>query len=337
MLNLNGEKRIHDYSSACTFYMFAVVVLLLCQAVAGFVSAAVGDPEFSKDGIFNTSFMIVVQLCSAAFIVTYTKLTKRTLNFKFVDGRSSGKRVSPLPYILAAVAAGVLLCGMFLPTMWYGYFTRYVLGIPPEFGTIELDTPASVAMIVIASVFMAPVCEEIIYRGVLFNGLKSEISTLKAVILSALAFMLMHMSPVQVVFQLALGVVGALIMHASKKLLPCIIMHSVANALALVIELTPLGVALNGCVAWLTANVAAAVFITLGLFVGAGALLFVIIRFGMRAKPDAANEENETSVTAQPRDETLAALRKKDGTFKYAIGAGICATLLIVNTVVSVL
>lgn len=320
--------------------MLAVVVLLLCQAVAGFVSAAVssGDPEFSENGIFNTSFMIVVQLCTAAFIVLYTKLTGRAFNFRFVNGQSRNDRVSPLPFVLSFVAAAVLLCGMFLPTIWYGYFTRYVLGVPPEFGTIKLDTPASVAMIVIASVFMAPVCEEIVYRGVLFNGLKSEISTLKAVMLSALAFMLMHMSPAQVVFQFALGVVGAFMMNACKRLLPCILMHASANALALVIELTPLGGALNSCVAWLTGNVAAAVFITLGLFVGAGALLYVIIRFGMRA--ERGERENSTvaeKAEADGRDEVLAAMRKKDGTFKYAIGAGICATLLIVNTVVSVL
>ncbi len=339
MLNVNDEKRAYDYSSSCTFYMVAVVVLLLCQAVAGFVSAAVGDPEFAKDGVFNTAFMIAVQLCSAAFIVLYTRFKKRRFNFQFVNEHTRDARVSPLQFVLPAVAALVLLCGMFLPTTWYGFFTQYVLRVPPEFGSIVLDTPASVVMIVIASVFMAPICEEIIYRGVLFNGLKSEMSSLKAVLLSALAFMLMHMSPAQVVFQLSLGVVAACIMNACKRLLPCIIMHAAANAFALVIELTPLGATLGSCVVWLTNNVAAAVFITLGLFVVAGALLFVIVKFGFGKKPavDDGVAETPANGATDGRDEMLAAMRKKDGTFKYIIGAGICATLLIVNTVVSVL
>ncbi|MDE6401578.1 MAG: CPBP family intramembrane metalloprotease [Clostridiales bacterium] len=362
---LNGTKRIerkYDYCGACTFYLGAIVMTIICQAIAGVVSSAlVGKyPDISKNGDFNTAFMIFVQAANLGFIALFSKLNGYKLNFSIVKNQDDGKAITPSVIIVPVVAAGVLLVGMYLPTIWYGYFTRYALHVPPDFGQLNLTTPSSIAMVVIASVFFAPVCEETIYRGVLFNGLKQERTLIKAVLLSALAFMLMHMSPVQVVFQFALGVASAFIMHRSKRLLPSVLLHAAANALALVMELTPLSGALSNCVAWLTNNVAAAFFITLGLFVACGGALFVLVRFGFdlpalfrrngrgadkadRAAERNGNEEQRKVSTEQDnntpdriRDEIKAAARKKDGTFRFWAGIAICAVLLVINLVVTV-
>lgn len=345
---LNGSKfRKYDLCEACMFYLGAVVVLLAGQAAAGVIAYALGDKiaDPAANGVFNTAFMIVLQLISAAFIVVYTRCTKRSFNFSFIGEGETSKAKNPLYYVLPIVAAIVLMAGMFLPTMWYGYFTQYVLRVPPEAGQVDMSRPASVACIVIASVFLAPLCEETIYRGVLFGGLKSGYGVVKAVLLSALAFMLMHMNVSQVVFQFALGVTSAVIMWAGGRLVSCIILHAAANSLALVIELTPLGVALGGCVEWLTQNVVAAVFITLGFALVAAALMFVIVKFGfMRVGEAARAEDNDANGNAAElgqadgeREVLIADMRKKDGRMRYIIAASICGVMLVVNTVAIVL
>lgn len=336
MLNA-GEIKTHDYCSSCMFYLGAIAVNIVAQALAGVVSAAlVGSfPDIAKNGDFNTAFMIVIQVLTGLYIFLYNKLLRRKFNFVVFN---EGQKTRPhfTAFVVPVAAAVVLMCGMFLPTMWYGYFTQYLLNISPEVGQIDLSTPSSVVMIVIASVFLAPICEETVYRGVLFNGLKSEFSAVKAAMLSALAFMLMHMSPAQVVFQFALGVLSAFIMYKTGRLVSCIILHASANALALVIELTPFGGVLSSCVEWLTRNIAAAVFITLALFVAAGAILFVLVRFCIKGRAEPKADEQNMSPERLAAYEATAALRRKDGTFRYIVAATICGVLFIINTVVGI-
>ncbi|MCM1367663.1 MAG: CPBP family intramembrane metalloprotease [Roseburia sp.] len=361
MLRTGAEKRTYyDYDSSCMFYLCAIVVGLVCQAAAGLVAAALADkyPNISQNGNFNTAFMIVVQIANGAFIVLFSRLCGKKIRPTFFKSTRDVK-TDVLYIAVPVVCAAVLMIGMYLPTVWYGYFIHDAVGVPWSAGEIELDGAASVVMIVIASVLLAPVCEETIYRGVLCDGLEQRFSAVKAALLSALAFMLMHMSPMQVVFQFALGALSAFIIIRTKRILPSVVLHACANALALVMQMTALGDVLNGCVEWLTRNIAAAFFITLALFVCGGALLYVLVRFLLKRAPDAddnaRNVDNADSVenasaqaNGQGETDSLAArqaqaapvldeLKKKDGTFKYWTGVGLCAIMFVINLIVSVL
>lgn len=335
-MNENSE-RTYDCCSSCTLYLGAIIITLLCQAVAGVAATALNGvvPDIAKNGDFNAAFMIVIQIAVFAFVLLYGKRTKRAFNFVALNEGQNGKPHFTA-FVVPVAAAAVLMCGMFLPTVWYGYFTQYALGIPPETGQINVQTPSAVVMLVIASVFFAPVCEETVYRGVLFNGLKSEYSPLKAVMLSALSFMLMHMSPMQVVFQFSLGVLSAFIMYESGRLISCVLLHASANALALVIELTPFGAALNGCVEWMTHNVAAATFITLGLIIAAGGILFVLVKYCFKNKAELC-AESDRSESEKVKDEMLSAMRKKDGFVRYCIAVAICGVMFVLNAVTGML
>lgn len=338
----SGTFKKYDYCGACTFYLGAIIVTLICQAVSGVISASItmSNPDFANNADFNTAFMIFVQLANVAFIILFSKLNRYKFDFAYIT-RNGGGRVEPSTFVVPVVGAGLLMIAMYLPTLWYGYFTTYALGMSPELGNINLDTASSVVMIVIASVFLAPVCEEIIYRGVLFNGLKQSRSVLNAVMLSALAFMLMHMSPVQVVFQFALGAASAYIMHRSGRMLPSVLFHASANALALVMQMTPFAGVLVGCEAWLTSHIAAAVFITIGLAALGGGALYALIRFGFDVKflgnAPAYSTVTEQSDEGVVKDRAVVEARKKDGTFRYWVGISICGVVFIAALIVSVL
>lgn len=367
MLKNTEKLKAYDYSGACTFYLGALIVTLLVQGVAGIVSAALerSFPGIAQNGDFNTAFMIVIQLANACFIYFYTRLRRNKFDFTFVRRDGDGKGVTPSVIIVPVIAAGVLMVAMYLPTLWYGYLT-HAMGVPPSAGEIDLTTPSSIVMIIIASVALAPVMEETIYRGVLLHGLNREKSVVKAVAFSALAFTLMHMNIMQVVFQLALGVLSACVALSAKRLLPSIILHATANALALVMQLTPLAGVLASYELWLTQNIAAAFFITLGLFVAGGGILFLLVKFGFDVKGamaklkgkskeneiekpeketvDARDEAGEKAKSENPDNDTAnkvtavkRAATRSDGTFKYFIGLGISVVMLIVNLVTVIL
>ncbi len=360
MLKTSDDRRIsYGYDSSCTFYLGAVIVTLVCQAFAGVVSAALEKsvPDIASNPDFNTAFMIFIQLCNLGFILLFTKLRGYKSNFTLVNDSVSGKPITPLLVVLPIIGAVVFMAAVYLPTVWYGYFT-VAIGIPEDAGAIELTTVSSTVMLVVASVFLAPVFEETIYRGVLLNGLKTELSAGKAILMSALAFMLMHMSPLQVVVQFALGAVSGYLMIRSRRLLPSVLLHASANATALVIQLTDFGGVLASCVQWLTHNIAAAVFITLGLFVVGGAVLVAgidlacggdlvkkifIYRSGAGepvkeasepAEAESVNSEKESAEAPEHIKSTATRLaKKKSGTFKYWLGIAICGLMFVLNMV----
>lgn len=279
MLKSFKNNAAYDFGGACSFFLGEVIVLLVCQGLASVIAtvAEIAGQSIAANGDFNTAFMIFIQLAVVGYAFAFSKARKKKFNFVYINDES-GKAPRVADFVVPIFAAAIIMAGMFLPATWYGYFTQ-AIGIPPDFGEIELNTVSSIVMMVIATTICAPIVEETVYRGVLFHGLKSKQSVVKAALLSALAFMMMHMNPLQVVYQFALGVLAAFIVYRSGKLISSIILHAVSNALALVMSMTPFGGVLAGCEMWLTQNIAAAVFITLGLFVGGGLALFLLVRF----------------------------------------------------------
>ena len=93
---------------------------------------------------------------------------------------------------------------------------------------------------VLLVVAVAPaVCEEIMFRGVLLNGLKS-FGKVGSVLLCGALFALYHQNPAQTLYQFCCGVAFALIAVRSGSVLPTVLAHFFNNAFILL--LTKFGV-----------------------------------------------------------------------------------------------
>ncbi len=87
----------------------------------------------------------------------------------------------------------------------------------------------SVVLTLIGMSVMAPICEEITFRGFLFNGIKGISSVIKAALISSLLFGLMHLNLNQFCYAFVLGVILALANQASGSTWTSVIMHSIYN------------------------------------------------------------------------------------------------------------
>lgn len=75
-----------------------------------------------------------------------------------------------------------------------------------------------------------PVCEEFVFRGIIFQGLRSATGRIIAsVVLSAVFFGLMHLNLNQFCYALVLGLIFAITDEALGGLWPSIIMHTIIN------------------------------------------------------------------------------------------------------------
>jgi membrane protease YdiL (CAAX protease family) len=84
-----------------------------------------------------------------------------------------------------------------------------------------------------AGVLVAPVVEEVFFRGFVFAGLRKRYDWRKAALISSALFALVHLQPTAVLPILILGFIFAYLYHRSNSIWPAVLMHVSTNALAL--------------------------------------------------------------------------------------------------------
>lgn len=85
----------------------------------------------------------------------------------------------------------------------------------------------------IGGALIAPVVEEIFFRGFVFAGLRGRFGWQRAALISALLFALLHLSFTSVLPIFILGLIFAYLYHLSGSIWPAILMHMLTNSLAL--------------------------------------------------------------------------------------------------------
>jgi len=92
-------------------------------------------------------------------------------------------------------------------------------------------------------VMVAPLTEELLFRGIILRGLLSRHRPAMAVMLSAFLFAAMHLNPWQFVSALFLGFLLGWFYVRTGSLTPCIIGHAFMNGLTVLFSLLPWDIA----------------------------------------------------------------------------------------------
>jgi uncharacterized protein len=88
-------------------------------------------------------------------------------------------------------------------------------------------------------VLVAPLTEELLFRGMILRGLLARYGPGVAVVLTALLFALIHLNPWQILPAFFLGVVFGWFYLRTGSVLLCVIAHAINNGLFLVMWLLP--------------------------------------------------------------------------------------------------
>ncbi len=128
--------------------------------------------------------------------------------------------------------------GLFVPSMWLNalyetFLSRFGHKMQPEVERILTET-SSPGLFILAAVIIAPLVEEIFFRGFLFAGLKNRFLWTTAMLISSGLFALLHLSPLAAPPIFLLGLVFAYLYQRSGSIWPAVIIHSLVNSLAVI-------------------------------------------------------------------------------------------------------
>ena len=91
----------------------------------------------------------------------------------------------------------------------------------------SLDSPV---WLILAAVIVAPLVEEIFFRGFLFQGFRKKYGWVSAMLLSSAIFAAAHLDPVSLIPTFVLGIVLSYVYHRSNSVWPGVILHFLVNA-----------------------------------------------------------------------------------------------------------
>jgi uncharacterized protein len=217
----------------------SVVVLLMLVIIAGVLASVsvVSDVLALNSGLAPSVLGSVV-------ILTITQLAMLGVGALFVAAPRAlaGLRLLPERGLWRSIGLGLLLA---IPAwigaqLLAGIVVRLLepFGMRPEEGLAETAIRVvDPAVLMVAVVGVAPIAEEIFFRGVVYNAWLREYGARRALIGSAVLFALIHGSVFVMLPIFGLGIALALLYRATGSLPAAIAMHAGFNAITLALGL----------------------------------------------------------------------------------------------------
>ncbi len=130
----------------------------------------------------------------------------------------------------------MLILWGFVLVLITGIVIEPVLNLFPEsFLDLLNQMGANGGWSVLMLAILAPVMEEVLFRGILLESVREKYSNGRAIVVSALMFGVIHVIPQQVVNAFVIGLILGFIYVRTDSLWPVIIIHALNNAMAYVI------------------------------------------------------------------------------------------------------
>lgn len=192
-----------------------ILSVLLCSLVIGLWAGISGSEEVTPKMTFVG--YLVQMLPVIGYVIFLRHKAKRG------NAIHLGVRQVNLPMVLWGVlliiAAGIVI--------------EPILGLFPTEGYDAVkDVIGLGGWAILSTVVAAPILEEVLFRGLIFESCRERFGRGAAVFVSAALFGLIHILPVQVINAFVVGLILGYVYLKTNSLLSVIILHAVNNAIA---------------------------------------------------------------------------------------------------------
>lgn len=206
--------------------MFSVNVMTSGEATDA-VEVAEQLNTFIMDKAMEMTFWAGVM----TLVIFWIRFAVRKKNFlKEIECKKIAKN-SILPIVVIALGMNVVLSVVIGYFPWpQGWMEAYMENSSIIDGSL---------MSWLAAVVMAPLLEEIVFRGLVYTRLKKGMPAIAAAIVASLAFGLCHSGIIWMIYATALGLVMTWIFEKYQSLLANILFHLAFNLMGQIISMIP--------------------------------------------------------------------------------------------------
>lgn len=181
---------------------------------------------------FKMSFSCFVIVISLILVI----ITARIMGIKTLSSVKISKkniRLGLLMYPVGLLANTIMTS---ITTIITKLFNSGGTTIPTADFSVDKASALAIITTILYLVIIAPISEEIVFRGLILKTL-SPFGKRNAVVISALLFALMHKNIPQAVGAFAIGIIFATVDTKANSIVPSIIMHSLNNLLPCLINI----------------------------------------------------------------------------------------------------
>lgn len=190
----------------------------------------------SDEILFDADYLYLISLTAilatgVVFAFWYNRLVRfeRKVNYK--------KTLSSHNIILI-IALGIGC--QFIVSGVMSLFQPYLVDLFDNYTqVIEKIMGANPILVILLTVIIAPISEELIFRGVILKKLNKVLPFLWANIIQAAVFGIYHMNIIQGVYAFGLGIIIGYVAHRCKTIVAPILLHMVVNGSAYLVTFIP--------------------------------------------------------------------------------------------------
>lgn len=238
----NLRKKINPVDSGmgflgAIFAFFGASYLVVMILILSFLAEFSNDPNY-LDQVMDYPWVIILttvlpQIALLLFAVIFCKI--RRVDFFSALQINSKPKITILA-VIPVLALFLIISNLPLLAAAEDIFRRVGYSFPDISFDKMLSSPWGVIGVVLSVCLMPALFEELIFRGLILQGLASKFKPFFAIFLSSLAFSLMHMSPAQTIHQFLLGMALGYIVLATKSIWSGTLLHFFNNLWAVILE-----------------------------------------------------------------------------------------------------
>ncbi len=212
---LHVKKTFPTASDLLALLGVFIAATVLCGIVFGLLVRA-GSLSEGLSVFLSYSIQFVVTICYA--------LAVRRLR--------SGRGAKALSFGFRGVSPTIVLWGL-LATFATTIVVEPLVDALPAGWLETLERQMELGgWVIVTTVVMAPLCEEILFRGILQDALTAKYGPLRGILTAAAVFGAIHLIPQQVVNAFFVGIVLGYIYYRTRSLVPVILIHALNNAVS---------------------------------------------------------------------------------------------------------
>ena len=159
----------------------------------------------------------------------------KTLSYRSLFHASADSPADVLAILVPAITLTIPALVLLSTTL--GAFLVYLFPLSPAETAMFEEMGSGSFGAIIGACLLAPVLEEMLFRGIILRSFLQQYSRWTAIIASAALFGLAHMNIYQFMVGMLLGVIAGWLYERSHSLLPCIALHAAYNGTLTMMDL----------------------------------------------------------------------------------------------------